>query len=118
MRGDGHAGSVTGLVLAVAAFFVAMVGTSLPTPLYPLYEERYSFGPLLVTAILAICALGVIGGLILFGNLSDRVGRKPVLRELRRRLRESRRPRCGDCAGVGVLAPGVLVSLLGSRGPI
>jgi MFS family permease len=79
VRGDGHAGSVTGFVLAVAAFFVAMVGTTLPTPLYPLYEERYSFGPLLVTVIFAIYAFGVIGGLILFGNLSDRVGRKPVL---------------------------------------
>lgn len=79
MRGDGHAGSVTGFVLAVAAFFVAMVGTTLPTPLYPLYEQRYSFGPLLVTVIFAIYAFGVIGGLILFGNLSDRVGRKPVL---------------------------------------
>ena len=79
MRGDGHAGSVTGFLLAVSAFFVAMVGTTLPTPLYPLYEQRYSFGPLLVTVIFAIYAFGVIGGLILFGNLSDRIGRKPVL---------------------------------------
>ena len=79
MRGDGHAGSVTGFVLAVTAFFVAMVGTTLPTPLYPLYEQRYSFGPLLVTVIFAIYAFGVIAGLILFGNLSDKLGRKPVL---------------------------------------
>src|SRR5690242_21643576 len=56
-----------------------MVGTTLPTPLYPLFEQRYSFGPLLVTVIFAIYAFGVIGGLILFGNLSDRLGRKPPL---------------------------------------
>jgi MFS family permease len=79
VRGDGHAGSVTGFILAVFAFFVAMVGTTLPTPLYPLFEERYGFGPLLVTVIFAIYAFGVIAGLILFGNLSDRLGRKPVL---------------------------------------
>jgi MFS family permease len=79
VRGDGHAGSVTGFLLAVSAFFVAMVGTTLPTPLYPLFEQRYSFGPLLVTVIFAIYAFGVIAGLILFGNLSDRMGRKPVL---------------------------------------
>jgi MFS family permease len=79
VRGDGHAGSVTGFALAVFAFFVAMVGTTLPTPLYPLFEQRYAFGSLLVTVIFAIYAFGVIAGLILFGNLSDRLGRKPVL---------------------------------------
>jgi MFS family permease len=79
VRGDGHAGSVTGFVLAVVAFFVAMLGTTLPTPLYPLFEQRYAFGPLLVTVIFAIYAFGVIAGLILFGNLSDRLGRKPIL---------------------------------------
>jgi MFS family permease len=77
--GDRHAGSVTGFLLASTAFFVAMLGTTLPTPLYPLFEQRYSFGPLLVTVIFAIYAFGVIAGLILFGNLSDRIGRKPVL---------------------------------------
>lgn len=68
-----------GFALAVYAFLVAMVGTTLPTPLYPLYEQQYSFGPLLVTVIFAIYAFGVIAGLILFGNLSDQLGRKPIL---------------------------------------
>ena len=79
MSGDGHAGSITGFLLAVLAFVVAMLGTTLPTPLYPLFEQRYGFGPLLVTLIFAIYAFGVIAGLVLFGNFSDRLGRKPPL---------------------------------------
>lgn len=69
----------TGFVLAAYAFLVTMVGTTLPTPLYPLFQQRYSFGELLVTVIFAIYAFGVIAGLILFGGLSDEIGRKPLL---------------------------------------
>ena len=69
----------TGFVLVAYAFLVTMIGTTLPTPLYPLFEQRYSFGELMVTVIFAVYALGVIAGLLVFGNLSDEIGRKPVL---------------------------------------
>jgi MFS family permease len=68
-----------GFVLVAYAFLVTMIGTTLPTPLYPLFEERYSFGELTVTVIFAVYAFGVIAGLLAFGNLSDEIGRKPVL---------------------------------------
>jgi MFS family permease len=63
----------------VAAFLVAMAGTTLPTPLYPSYEHDFGFGGLTVTVVFATYALGVIGALLLFGQASDAVGRKPVL---------------------------------------
>jgi MFS family permease len=69
----------TGFVLVAYAFLVTMIGTTLPTPLYPLFEQRYSFGELMVTVIFAVYALGVIAGLLVFGNLSDEIGRKTVL---------------------------------------
>jgi MFS family permease len=69
----------TGFVLIAYAFLVTMIGTTLPTPLYPLFEQRYSFGELMVTVIFAVYAFGVIAGLLVFGNLSDEIGRKPVL---------------------------------------
>jgi MFS family permease len=68
-----------GFVLVAYAFLATMIGTTLPTPLYPLFEERYSFGELMVTVIFAVYAFGVIAGLLVFGNLSDEIGRKPVL---------------------------------------
>ena len=68
-----------GLVLIAFAFVVNMLGTTLPTPLYPLYERVYGFAPLTITVIFATYAFGVVIGLLLFGHLSDVVGRRPVL---------------------------------------
>ena len=68
-----------GFVLLSFAFLVTMFGTTLPTPLYPLFQEKYSFGELTTTVVFAVYAFGVIAGLLLFGALSDEIGRKPVL---------------------------------------
>jgi len=64
---------------AAYAFLVTMVGTTLPTPLYVLYRQRFGFSELMVTIIFATYAAGVIAALLLFGRLSDEVGRRPVL---------------------------------------
>ncbi|MER7706997.1 MFS transporter [Kitasatospora sp. NPDC097605] len=64
---------------AAAAFAVCMAGTTLPTPLYGLYQEEIGFSELMVTVVFAIYAFGVIAVLLLVGNVSDTVGRRPVL---------------------------------------
>ncbi len=56
-----------------------MIGTTLPTPLYPLYQRRFGFSELTITVIFAVYAAGVIAALLLFGRLSDQIGRRPVL---------------------------------------
>jgi MFS family permease len=56
-----------------------MMGTTLPTPLYPIYERAYGFGPLMVTVVFAAYAFGVLAGLLFFGHMSDELGRRPVL---------------------------------------
>ena len=66
-------------MLVAFAFLVVMVGTTLPTPLYPLYEAEFGFSGLVVTVIFAAYAVGVIVALVLFGGLSDRIGRKRTL---------------------------------------
>lgn len=74
------AGAVrTGFVAAATAFAVTMLGTTLPTPLYPLYQHSLHFGELTVTVVFAAYAVGVLLALSLFGGLSDRIGRRPVL---------------------------------------
>ena len=66
-------------MLAGAVFAVCMAGTTLPTPLYGLYQEKFGFSELMVTVVYAVYAFGVIGVLLLSGNASDVLGRRPVL---------------------------------------
>ncbi|MFB6901356.1 MFS transporter [Streptomyces hydrogenans] len=67
-------------LLGGAVFVVCMAGTTLPTPLYPLYQEKFGFSELTVTVVYAVYAFGVIGVLLLAGNASDIIGRRPTLR--------------------------------------
>ncbi|TDP94782.1 MFS transporter [Labedaea rhizosphaerae] len=61
------------------AFGATMLGTTLPTPLYPLLQHEYGFGELVSTVLYAVYALGVIAALLLFGHASDVIGRRRVL---------------------------------------
>lgn len=67
------------VVATVFAFFATMVGTTLPTALYSIYAAKLSFSSLTVTVLFAVYALGVVAALLVFGRLSDQLGRRPVL---------------------------------------
>ncbi|GAB7029358.1 MFS transporter [Streptomyces sp. NPDC021749] len=68
-----------GYAVAAGVFAIGMAGTTLPTPLYGLYRQELGFSELMVTVVFAVYALGVITVLLLAGNVSDDVGRRPVL---------------------------------------
>ncbi|TVT19072.1 MFS transporter, partial [Amycolatopsis acidiphila] len=69
----------TGVALLVVAFATAMLGTTLPTPLYPEYQRVFGFGELMTTVVFATYAVGVVAALLLFGRWSDQLGRRPML---------------------------------------
>lgn len=73
LRGAPAAAAIAG------AFFVTMLGPTMPTPLYPIYEQHLGFGGLMVTMIFATYAVGVAMALVFFGRLSDQVGRRALL---------------------------------------
>jgi len=56
-----------------------MLGTTLPTPLYVIYQARWHFSSGIITLIFASYAGGVLAALLLAGRASDQVGRRPVL---------------------------------------
>jgi MFS family permease len=68
-----------GFAATTYAFVVVMLGNTLPTPLYPIYREEFGFSELMVTVIFATYAVGVIAALLLFGGLSDQIGRRRTL---------------------------------------
>ncbi|MFE6973118.1 MFS transporter [Streptomyces sp. NPDC057682] len=68
-----------GYPAAAAVFAVGMAGTTLPTPLYGLYQRQIGFSELMVTVVFAVYAVAVITVLLVAGNYSDTVGRRPVL---------------------------------------
>ncbi|MFD2416054.1 MFS transporter [Amycolatopsis pigmentata] len=68
------------VALTAAAFTIAMLGTTLPTPLYPLYQQAFGFGELRTTVVFAVYAMGVMVALVLTGRWSDQLGRRPMLR--------------------------------------
>jgi MFS family permease len=58
---------------------VTMLGTTLPTPLYVIYQSRWHFSAAVVTVTFAVYAAAVIATLLLAGRSSDQAGRRPVM---------------------------------------
>ena len=65
--------------LLAFVFAATMLGTTLPTPLYDIYQAQWHFSAAIVTVTFAVYAAGVLLTLLLTGRASDQAGRKPVL---------------------------------------
>jgi MFS family permease len=59
--------------------FIDLVGFGLVIPLLPFYAERFGASPLQMTLLFAVYSLMSMLAAPLWGRLSDRVGRRPVL---------------------------------------
>src|SRR5580700_89560 len=59
--------------------FVDLVGFGLIIPLLPFYAERFGASPQQVTILMAVYSLMAMLAAPVWGRLSDRIGRRPVL---------------------------------------
>jgi MFS family permease len=66
-------------VIVALALFVLLLDGNLPTPLYAVYREEFGFSGTTLTLIFAVYAIALVPSLLVFGQLSDRVGRVPVI---------------------------------------
>ncbi|MEU6322763.1 MFS transporter [Streptomyces sp. NPDC047009] len=56
-----------------------LASSSAPTPLYAIYQRHWGFSPITVTVVFGLYAMAVLVSLLVFGRISDHVGRRPVL---------------------------------------
>jgi MFS family permease len=65
--------------LLTILFVLLLCAASAPSPLYPVYQAKWGFPAITLTAIYASYAFGAIAALLVAGRLSDHLGRRPVL---------------------------------------
>jgi predicted MFS family arabinose efflux permease len=63
--------------MAVAAMIAALfAGSTVLTPLYVIYKQQFGFSQITLTLIYAVYVVGNLTALLLFGGLSDQLGRR------------------------------------------
>ena len=68
-----------GLYVLASIVVSLLAASSAPTPLYAIYQAKWGFTPITTTIVFGIYAIAVLSSLLVFGKLSDHVGRRPVL---------------------------------------
>ncbi|MFJ4875278.1 MFS transporter [Streptomyces sp. NPDC088745] len=56
-----------------------LLSSSAPSPMYVLYQQRWHFSATLLTVVFGVYAVAVLAALLLFGSLSETLGRRRVL---------------------------------------
>ncbi|MEV8534079.1 MFS transporter [Streptomyces sp. NPDC051211] len=69
----------SGFRVVGAVLVLLMLSSSVPSALYVLYQDRWDLSSGMITVVFALYAVTVLAGLLLFGSLSDTLGRRPVL---------------------------------------
>ncbi len=67
------------LALLASIIVTLLAASSAPTPLYAVYQAEWGFSPITTTVVFGVYAVAVLVSLLVFGRLSDHVGRRPVL---------------------------------------
>jgi MFS family permease len=56
-----------------------LFASSVPSPLYIVYQGEWHFSSITLTAVFAVYALALLAALLVVGSISDHVGRRPTL---------------------------------------
>src|SRR4051794_32464320 len=67
------------LFVVTAAFASMLLSANLAAPLYAGYAKQFGFSTAVLSLVFAVYALVLIPSLLLFGQISDQLGRRPVI---------------------------------------
>ncbi|MEI9416781.1 MFS transporter [Mesorhizobium sp. Cs1321R2N1] len=73
-----EAGDVLAIPTVAAMIAVLFAGSTALTPLYIIYKQQFGFSQITLTLIYAVYVVGNLGALLVFGGVSDVVGRRPA----------------------------------------
>ncbi|MFJ9393035.1 MFS transporter [Nocardioides sp. NPDC101246] len=76
---DAVVGRRLGAGVALGAVVLMMAGASAPSPFYPDLQVTLGLQPWVMTAVFAVYAVALLATLLVFGSVSDHVGRRPVV---------------------------------------
>jgi len=65
--------------LVAGAWFLLLFAAAAPSPLYGVYQAQWRFSAITLTAVFGVYALGVLVALLVFGSVSDYLGRRRVI---------------------------------------
>jgi MFS family permease len=65
--------------VAGATLTLFFSGSTAPSPLYAIYQAKFGFSATVLTVIFAVYAVAVLAAVLAAGQLSDQVGRRPVI---------------------------------------
>ena len=68
-----------GFWLVCVVLFLMLVASAAASPLYSVYQARWRFSATTLTAVFAVYVLALLLTLLVFGSLSDYLGRRPVI---------------------------------------
>jgi MFS family permease len=72
-------GARAALTVVCAALGAMLASVNLAAPLYATYQAEFGFSSLTLTLVFATYAIVLIPSLMVFGKMSDHVGRRPVM---------------------------------------
>ncbi|RUW59370.1 MFS transporter [Mesorhizobium sp. M7A.F.Ca.US.008.03.1.1] len=75
---DGAGGDALAIPTVAAMIAVLFAGSTVLTPLYIVYKQQFGFSQITLTLIYAVYVVGNLAALLMFGGVSDVVGRRPA----------------------------------------